>query len=373
MDYLQTSNIDLDTHTQISELVTLSSPNKSSFSFLFEEWDNLDISYIDDQNIFSGDENSFQQDLSPQIYKRMDEVKVRRRKQTTPRKLIQRHVNCCDSCKDLPGHIMRIEEQILDLSNKNKEVLGLLEQKSKEFTSVVTLLKQVISNGIRHEVTSDAELTCKDVPGPSSLPETSVDKPMPAPRKSKSKSTGMEQNTCTTKSSRINVISDSIPRKVKDEDIIDDAVPGGCKEITRTIAYRVNDAIDHIQQQPDTNSPIIIHTGTNNIRSESSKRTIQRFQRLEVNLRTKGYQHVALSGIIFRGDHHNRRKTLAVNKEIENICIRNQWHFVDNGNIDITGISIDGLHLNRSGLDILTTNFKNVMKNFTKVPFVNMM
>ena len=91
-----------------------------------------------------------------------------------------------------------------------------------------------------------------------------------------------------------------------------------------TIAYPVNDAIDHIQQQPDTNSPIIIHTGTNNIRNESSKRTIQRFQRLEVNLRAKGYQHVALSEIIFRGDHHNRRKTLAVNKEIENICIRNQ-------------------------------------------------
>ena len=111
---------------------------------------------------------------------------------------------------------MRIEEKILDLSNKNKEVLGLLEQKSNEFTSVVTLLKQVISNGNRHEVTSDAEITCKDVPGPS----------------------------------------------------------------------------------------------------------------------------------------------LAVNKEIENICIRNQWHFVDNGNIDITGISIDGLHLNRSGLDILTTSFR---------------
>ena len=98
---------------------------------------------------------------------------------------------------------MRIEEKILDLSNKNKEVLGLLEQKSNEFTSVVTLLKQVISKGIS-----------KDVPGPSFLPETSVikqvDKPMPAPRKSKSKSTGKEQNTCTIKSGRINVISDSI-------------------------------------------------------------------------------------------------------------------------------------------------------------------
>ena len=239
MDYLQTEIIDLDTHIQTSELVTLSSPNKNSFSFLFEEWDNLDISYIDDQNIFSEDENSFQQNLSPQIYKRMDEVKVRRRKQTTPRKLIQRHVNCCVSCRDLPGHIMRIEEKILDLSNKNKEVLGLLEQKSNEFTSLVTLLKQVISNGNRHEVISDAELTCKDVPSPSSLTETSVikqvDKPKPAPRKSKSKSTGMEQNTCTIKSGRINVISDSIPKKVIDEDIIDDAVPGGCKEIKRII------------------------------------------------------------------------------------------------------------------------------------------
>ena len=89
MDYLQTANIDLDAHIQTSELVTLSSPNKNSFSFLFEEWDNLDISYIDDQNIFSGDENSFQQNLSPQIHKRMDEVMVRRRKQTTTRKLIK--------------------------------------------------------------------------------------------------------------------------------------------------------------------------------------------------------------------------------------------------------------------------------------------
>ena len=130
----------------------------------------------------------------------------------------------------------------------------------------------------------------------------------------------------------------------------------------------MGDSTAFIQNHSKYDSPIIIHTGTNDVRREASRTTKLRLQRLEINLVHKGYRHVALSGVVFRGNDHIRRKTLDVNQELAQICKRNNWQYIDNGNIDSSCIDRDGLHLNQNGRLRLASNFKNVLKNFYIAP-----
>ena len=93
-----------------------------------------------------------------------------------------------------------------------------------------------------------------------------------------------------------------------------------------------------------------------------------RLQRMEINLVHKGCHHVALSGVVFCGNDHIRSKTLHVNRELAQICKRNSWQYIDNGNFDSSCIDRDGLHLNQNGRLRLESNFKNVLNNFYIAP-----
>ena len=54
----------------------------------------------------------------------------------------------------------------------------------------------------------------------------------------------------------------------------------------------------------------------------------------------------------------------AVNNILQDKCATHQFHFIDNSNIKKEHLWKDGLHLNRSGKDLLMNNFCVVLKTF---------
>ena len=71
--------------------------------------------------------------------------------------------------------------------------------------------------------------------------------------------------------------------------------------VMRTVGS-VSKTIDFIQDNTDTfkNTPVIIHTGTNDVIRERCHVTERRFERLEANLKHHQYAHVAISSIVHR-------------------------------------------------------------------------
>ena len=127
--------------------------------------------------------------------------------------------------------------------------------------------------------------------------------------------------------------------------------------------------VDYIQEESapnniEPNHPIIIHTGTNHIERESPNRVIQRFERLEHNLRVQNRSHVAISGLVYRHTSVDTRKNVyTVNNELAMMCARNNWIYIDNSNIDDKCLSSDGVHLNGYGEERLTVNLCNGIKD----------
>ena len=56
----------------------------------------------------------------------------------------------------------------------------------------------------------------------------------------------------------------------------------------------------------------------------------------------------------------------AVNNILQDTCAIHQFHFIDNSNIKRKYLWKDGLHLNRSGKDLLMYNFLRSLNNFLK-------
>ena len=59
-------------------------------------------------------------------------------------------------------------------------------------------------------------------------------------------------------------------------------------------------------------------------------------------------------------------KEVAVNRTMKDMCVNNQWCFIDNDNIDDSCLWRDGVHLNDIGKKRLATNIATSMSNFTE-------
>ena len=83
----------------------------------------------------------------------------------------------------------------------------------------------------------------------------------------------------------INIISDSIPTYVSSSHIQQIC---GVKPVIQKLAPTVNEAVDYIQDKADPDAVTVIHTGTRNLKKDSTMTIIRRLQRLEANIKHKG-------------------------------------------------------------------------------------
>ena len=111
-----------------------------------------------------------------------------------------------------------------------------------------------------------------------------------------------------------------------------------------------------MKRSPDL---ILLHAGTNNLRSEEPAKCIaENLMKLALNM--KGDENdVMISSLIARSDDEDlQQKLLEVNKVLEAECKRYDLCFINNSNICPTQhLNGGGLHLNYKGTVLLASNF----------------
>jgi hypothetical protein len=172
-----------------------------------------------------------------------------------------------------------------------------------------------------------------------------------------------EKDVCGTVKTVMNIVCDSIPSYINSSEIdnLCDVKPS-----IQKVAATINDAVDYIQDDVDPTAVTVIHTGTRNLRKDSTMTVIRRLQRLETNIKQKGLRKIALSGVVHRKDMKLHEKTMSINRAMKDICLKNKWCFIDNDNVDESCLWKDGLHLNDIGKKRLANNIALSVKNFTK-------
>jgi hypothetical protein len=161
------------------------------------------------------------------------------------------------------------------------------------------------------------------------------------------------------------VLSDSVLAKVdvnRTEDLSSEA---NCELIFVHDAGDIDATIRCVQKDTLSRSdPLVIHTGTNNIRGEGVHGIVRRLETLESTLQDECYQRVALSSIVYRRSGRRvREKISMLNDAIHSICARNEWTYIDNDNLDESCIEHgDTVHPNRYGTERLAHNLANGLK-----------
>ena len=107
---------------------------------------------------------------------------------------------------------------------------------------------------------------------------------------------------------------------------------------------------------------IIVHVGTNEIRTNKSANDIANsIVKLCIGLKTRD-NAVSVSGIIYRGNVDENMKVEEVNELLKLYCKKEELGFIGNSNIP-PRLLIDGLHLKNSGNEILFNNFLKCLRN----------
>ena len=126
------------------------------------------------------------------------------------------------------------------------------------------------------------------------------------------------------------------------------------------------DMKDHImpllRKNPDE---IIIHVGTNSLRSSSTPRECAvELIDLAESVSSGTSATITISSLINRSDDEVLAyKVPDVNKVLKERCLQKNWGLVDHSNISATShLNRSGLHLNKSGTSRLARNFINHLR-----------
>ncbi len=106
---------------------------------------------------------------------------------------------------------------------------------------------------------------------------------------------------------------------------------------------------------PETHvSHLLVHAGTNNLRTDSAKQCAQNIKNLVSCVKDKfPSAKIGISGLIMTYDIEVASKVQEVNKDLKQICINYDAHFVDNSNVNKSGLNNSKLHLNPKGSAVL--------------------
>ncbi|CAB4003018.1 Scavenger receptor cysteine-rich type 1 M130 [Paramuricea clavata] len=103
---------------------------------------------------------------------------------------------------------------------------------------------------------------------------------------------------------------------------------------------------------------VIIHAGTNNIITDSSKECFDNIQLLSSRIKSTFKEaRIAISSLITREDIDVTLKTQKTNELLKDLCSKEGYTYIENGNIDATCLNGSKLHLNAKGSALLAVHF----------------
>ena len=152
------------------------------------------------------------------------------------------------------------------------------------------------------------------------------------------------------------IIKDIIPEKLSRK-------PVKKYKFAGKTAEEISEQLDSIQLQENP-SHVIIHAGTNNLRTDTAKTCATKIGKLVNHIKVKFPQSkVGISGLTIRKDCDVGEKLNQTNKDLRSFCIRQGHTFIDNANINSSALNSSKLHLNPKGTAYLAVNFINFLRN----------
>ena len=128
---------------------------------------------------------------------------------------------------------------------------------------------------------------------------------------------------------------------------------------------KVNDMQDYLKPLLRRNPhQIILHVGTNDIKSEKSPdQLVEGIVKLVSQVREKSaHIKVAISALTIRKDGHLiQTKVNQTNNLLNSFCSDNNVDFINHTNIDLDCLNRGGLHLNRKGSTIMQRNYMDFL------------
>ena len=152
------------------------------------------------------------------------------------------------------------------------------------------------------------------------------------------------------------IIKDIIPEKLSRK-------PVKKYKFAGKTAEEISEQLDSIQLQENP-SHVIIHAGTNNLRTDTAKTCATKIGKLVNHIKVKFPQSkVGISGLTIRKDCDLGEKLNQTNKDLRSFCIRQGHTFIDNANINSSALNSSKLHQNPKGTAYLAVNFINFLRN----------
>ena len=153
------------------------------------------------------------------------------------------------------------------------------------------------------------------------------------------------------------IIKDIIPEKLSRK-------PVKKYKFAGKTAEEISEQLDSIQLQENP-SHVIIHAGTNNLRTDTAKTCATKIGKLANHIKVKfdPQSKVGISGLTIRKDCDLDEKLNQTNKDLRSFCIRQGHTFINNANINSSALNSSKLHLNPKGTAYLAVNFINFLRN----------
>ena len=117
----------------------------------------------------------------------------------------------------------------------------------------------------------------------------------------------------------------------------------------------------YLRRKPDV---VIIQTSTNDLTENVN--TVKKTKKLVNSINEFDHDNntqIVISGITYRDDQDFKEKTNEINSKLKRYCDSKDMVFIDNKNIDESGLNRSWLHLNRKGTSLLSRNFSNFLKS----------
>ena len=158
------------------------------------------------------------------------------------------------------------------------------------------------------------------------------------------------------------IVGDSIIKEIKSHRMKVDLDPNDRIYIKSFPGATIECMKDYVKpalrHNPDL---IIVHAGTNDLRSEqTSKEIAENILNLVNDIKTDTNE-VKVSGITLRRDKYNE-KGLEVNILLKSLCSENRVGYIDNSAITNKHLNGSGIHLNYNGTSLLAMNFIKEIK-----------
>ena len=157
------------------------------------------------------------------------------------------------------------------------------------------------------------------------------------------------------------LIGDSVikhidPKKLSQRHVHKFSYPG------KTTA-KIAEAVDNIAVASDP-SHVIIHTGTNNLPSESVDSCVADIKSLVLKVKSKfPNSSIGLSGMVYREDINVDAKRIEVNERVKLIAEDDNITYIDNSVIDASALNGSRLHLNAKGSSLLAVQFIKFLRS----------